>query len=160
MVLSLHHLLFGGQVYHSLLLLGLFKLSFQCMELPAPLPLLVTGCTLVYSVCLYLCLCTLRSALHSWVGPPCYLPSPLRLSLELHALHPAVLGSVSRGVHCLRSFADHTPFPWHFCFGFSRLHFVFDSLTLKDGSRPCVFSRELYPGCIATRPVTSLVTTF
>lgn len=37
MVLSLHHLLFGGQVYHSLLLLDLFKLSFQCMELPAPL---------------------------------------------------------------------------------------------------------------------------
>lgn len=49
MVLSLHHLLFGGQVYHSLLLLDLFELSFQCMELPPPLVVASTAA----SYCLY-----------------------------------------------------------------------------------------------------------
>lgn len=34
-VLSSHHLLFGGQVYHSLLLPDVFKLSSQCAELTA-----------------------------------------------------------------------------------------------------------------------------
>lgn len=34
-VLSLQHLLFEGQVYHSLLLLEVFKFSFQCTELTA-----------------------------------------------------------------------------------------------------------------------------
>ena len=33
--LSLHHLFFGVQVYHGLLLLNLFKVSFQCIDLTA-----------------------------------------------------------------------------------------------------------------------------
>lgn len=78
-VFSLHHLLFGSQVYHSLLLLDLFKLSFQCMVLTA---LFVTAttvalywlCFAIFILSLSLCLCTLHIAFHSWAGPPCCPP--------------------------------------------------------------------------------------
>ena len=56
-IFSLHHLFFGVQVYHSLLL-NLFKLSCQCTELAAlvvPITAIaITGCIFAYSI--YLCL--------------------------------------------------------------------------------------------------------
>lgn len=89
-VLSLHHLLFGGQVYHSLLFLDLFQFSFQSVELTA----LVVAATAVaiywfcwiYSVCLCLFAFALHALLHA--AEPSLPTCLLRPSLALQALHP------------------------------------------------------------------------
>lgn len=109
---SLHHLLFGGQVYHSLLFLDLFKFSFQSMELTA----LVVAATdvaiywlcLIYSACLCLFAFALHALLHA--AEPCLLTGLLQPSLALPALHP-LCWALCPDVHCAVGCADHAPFP-------------------------------------------------
>lgn len=137
--LSFHHLFFGVQVYHGLLL-NLFKLSFQCIYLTA----LVVPTTTIALYWLYFCIFSLslsfwlhtsRIALHSWKGPSYCPPRETHVSSDclLYFMHSSPCARLCLQRHAPSlGFADHAPFPWCSLFGFSRLHFIFDHLSLKD----------------------------